>query len=80
MNEEYKHLSNSAKVVQDALLEKGQTFKVVELSSGTRTAKEAADALGCEIGQIVKSLIFRTITTNQPVLILASGINRVNEK
>lgn len=79
MKEEYNHLSNSAKLVQEALLRKGQPFKVVELSSATRTAKEAADTLGCEIAQIVKSLIFRTMTTNQPILILASGINRVNE-
>lgn len=73
------YLSNSAKVVQEALLKKGLMLKVVELSSGTRTAKEAADTLGCEIAQIVKSLVFRTIKTNQPILILASGINRVNE-
>lgn len=73
-------LSKSAQSVQDALGKKGVTFKVVELPSSTRTAQEAADTIGCEVAQIVKSLIFRTKETNKPILVLASGINRVNEK
>lgn len=73
-------LSKSAQSVQDALTQKGVKFKVVELSASTRTAQEAADTIGCEVAQIVKSLIFRTKETNKPILVLASGINRVNEK
>ncbi|WP_197513073.1 YbaK/EbsC family protein [Acidihalobacter aeolianus] len=44
----------------------------------TRTAHEAADAIGCEIGQIAKSLIFRDAANDPPVLIVASGANRVD--
>ncbi|BCA96395.1 cys-tRNA(pro)/cys-tRNA(cys) deacylase [Legionella antarctica] len=77
---EFKNLRKSAKAVQDALSKKGLAFKVIELSSSTRTANDAAATLGCDVAQIVKSLLFRSKKTNQPILILASGINRVNEK
>lgn len=80
MSQTNNTLSKSAQSVQDVLAEKGMKFKVVELSASTRTANDAAAALGCEVAQIVKSLIFRTQETNKPILILASGINRVNEK
>ena len=75
-----KVLSKNAKTVQDALFQKGLSFEVVELSSSTRTANDAAATIGCEVAQIIKSLLFRSGKTNQPILILASGINRVNEK
>lgn len=73
-------LSKSAQIVQDALEEKGLEFNVVELSESTRTAENAARSIGCTVGQIVKSLIFITKDTHMPVLVLASGPNRVNEK
>lgn len=73
-------LSKSAQNVQDALSKKGIQTQVVELPSSTRTAEEAAKTIGCEVAQIVKSLIFRTKETSKPILVLASGINRVNEK
>jgi prolyl-tRNA editing enzyme YbaK/EbsC (Cys-tRNA(Pro) deacylase) len=79
MNKDDKNLSKSANVVQEALLKKGFELKVVELPSSTRTAKEAAETLGCTVDQIVKSLLFCSEKTNQPVLVLASGTNRVNE-
>lgn len=72
-------LSKSAQLVQNALSDKELSFGVRELSSSARTAKEAADALSCDVAQIVKSLIFRTDLTSQPILVLASGSNRVNE-
>lgn len=75
-----KNLSASAQRVQDVLSKKGLSFKVIELSSSARTAQEAADAIGCTVAQIVKSLIFRTKETGRPILVLASGVNRVNEK
>lgn len=75
-----KALSKSAKTVQEALSQKGLSFEVVELSSSTRTANDAAATIGCEVVQIIKSLLFRSGKANQPVLILASGLNRVNEK
>jgi prolyl-tRNA editing enzyme YbaK/EbsC (Cys-tRNA(Pro) deacylase) len=75
-----KSLAKSAQSIQAALAKKGLECKVVELSDSTRTAQDAASSIGCEVSQIIKSLIFKTKTTHKPVLILASGPNRVNEK
>ncbi|HET9221689.1 MAG TPA: YbaK/EbsC family protein [Roseiflexaceae bacterium] len=73
-------LSASAQRVQDALTALGLPCRVVELPGSTRTAQEAADAVGCTVGQIVKSLIFRGARTDTPILVLASGANRVDER
>jgi prolyl-tRNA editing enzyme YbaK/EbsC (Cys-tRNA(Pro) deacylase) len=73
-------LSPSAKKVQDALQSLGMTLHVVELPASTRTAVEAAQAVGCQLGQIVKSLIFKAKRSERPILVIASGSNRVNEK
>ena len=75
-----KPLHSSAQRVQEALNAYGVACQVVELPDSTRSAQEAADAIGCEVGQIVKSLIFRGKQTGTPILVLASGMNRVNEK
>ena len=53
---------------------------MIEHAESTRTAQEAADRAGCELAQIVKSLIFRGKTSNKPILVLTSGANRVDEK
>lgn len=72
-------LSSSAQRVQDALAALGfGAFTVVELPDSTRTAVEAAQAIGCTVEQIVKSLVFKGRQTDQPVLVVASGPNRVN--
>ena len=73
-------LSASAQKVQAALAAAGVDCQVVELPDSTRSAQEAAQAIGCQVEQIVKSLVFRTRQTGRPVLVLASGPNRVNEK
>lgn len=73
-------LSESAQKVQDALNRHGMTCQVMELPGSTRTAQEAAQAIGCRVEQIAKSLVFQGKTTNRPVLVVASGVNRVNEK
>ena len=80
MSDENKILSKSAQGIQQALVEKGLAFKVIELSASTRTAIDAANTIGCDVAQIMKSLLFSTTKTKQPVLVLASGINRFNEK
>ncbi len=72
-------LKNSARKVQDALDEAGLACEVIEMPKTTRTAREAAAAAGCSVGQIVKSLIFRGTRTQKPYLVMASGANRVNE-
>jgi len=73
-------LKKSAEKVQDALNEFGLELNVVEFPKSTRTAQEAADTIGCTVGQIAKSLIFKGKASQKPILIIASGINRVNEK
>jgi len=75
-----KPLSASAKKVQDALTTLGLTLSVVELPASTRTAVEAAQAVGCQLGQIVKSLVFKGKRSERPILVIASGTNRVNER
>jgi prolyl-tRNA editing enzyme YbaK/EbsC (Cys-tRNA(Pro) deacylase) len=72
-------LSPSAQKVQDALAALGfGTRQVVELPDSTRTSAEAAAAIGCTVAQIAKSLVFKGRQTGQPILIIASGVNRVN--
>ncbi|GFO54862.1 prolyl-tRNA editing protein [Geomonas sp. Red276] len=70
-------LSKSAQKVQDALTALGLSCQVEERSSSTRSADEAAQVVGCDVGQIVKSLLFRGEVTGQPLFVLASGRNRV---
>ncbi len=72
-------LSTSARRVQDALAALGLECRVITLPASTRTAPEAAAAVGCSVGQIVKSLLFRTAESNQPIFVVASGANRVDE-
>src|SRR3990172_1329854 len=72
-------LSASAQIVQVALLELGFSLQVVELPASTRTAVEAAQAVGCQVGQIVKSLVFRALKSDRPILVATSGGNQVNE-
>ncbi|MCB0044429.1 MAG: YbaK/EbsC family protein [Caldilineaceae bacterium] len=73
-------LSNSAQRVQEFLREQGFDFTVRELPGSTRTAQEAAESIGCTVAQIAKSLIFRDEANDQPVLVVASGVNRVDVK
>jgi prolyl-tRNA editing enzyme YbaK/EbsC (Cys-tRNA(Pro) deacylase) len=73
-------LQSSAQKVQEALTALGLSYQVVELPAGTRTVQDAAQAIGCTVAQIVKSLVFRGIRTGKPILVLASGANRVSEK
>ena len=73
------HLKRSAQLVQDALRAKGLSCEVKELPDTTRSAKEAAKAIGCEVEEIAKSLVFRNIDEDVPVLVIASGPNRVDE-
>ncbi len=73
-------LSPTAQKVQDLLAERGFVCSVIEFSESTRTAQEAADRAGCQLGQITKSLIFKGTQSGKPILVLTSGANRVNEK
>lgn len=70
----------SVKKVQHTLKSLGFSDEIVVFPDSTRTAIEAAQAVGCSLGQIVKSLVFRGAQSHKPVLALVSGANRVNEK
>jgi len=74
-----KPLSPSAQKVQEAVHSLGFEIKIIEFQESTRTSAEAASRVGCQIGQIVKSLIFRGQVSGKPVLVLTSGANRVDE-
>jgi len=71
-------LSDSASRVQGFLSERGFVFEVKELPGSTRTAQEAADSIGCAVAQIAKSLVFREKESDIPILVIASGSNRVD--
>jgi prolyl-tRNA editing enzyme YbaK/EbsC (Cys-tRNA(Pro) deacylase) len=73
-------LSSSAQKIQDQIKALGYDYMVIEHAESTRTAQEAADRAGCELGQIVKSLIFKGTESGKPILVLTSGTNRVDEK
>jgi prolyl-tRNA editing enzyme YbaK/EbsC (Cys-tRNA(Pro) deacylase) len=73
-------LSPSVQKVQDAIRSLGFSIEVVELEATTRTSADAAQAVGCKVEQIAKSLVFQTKVTHRPILVIASGSNRVNEK
>jgi prolyl-tRNA editing enzyme YbaK/EbsC (Cys-tRNA(Pro) deacylase) len=72
-------LSASARKVQEALTRAGFAHTVIELAHPVRSAQAAADAVGCQVAQIAKSIVFRAASSGRPVLVIASGANRVNE-
>jgi prolyl-tRNA editing enzyme YbaK/EbsC (Cys-tRNA(Pro) deacylase) len=80
MTEASGALPASAQKVQDEARSLGLAVTVIEMAASTRTAEDAAAACGCEVAQIVKSLIFRGETSGKPYLMLVSGTNRLNEK
>jgi prolyl-tRNA editing enzyme YbaK/EbsC (Cys-tRNA(Pro) deacylase) len=72
-------LPPSAQRVQQALADAGSQAKVIVLTVSTRTAEDAAAAVGCAVGQIVKSLIFMD-ANGAPVYVAVSGQNRLDEQ
>ena len=74
-----KPLSTSAQRVQDALAAAGVDSVIVEYDVPARTSADAAKVLGCDVAQIAKSLVFRS-ASGRPVLVIASGANRVDER
>lgn len=72
-------VSASIARVQTALAAHGLEYRVTEFTHSTRTAQHAADAIGCLVAQIAKSIVFRTVCAQQPVLVIASGANRIDE-
>ena len=64
--------------VRQALAAAGLRSEIVELPGAARTARAAAEFLGCEVGQIANSLIFRAETSDSAVLVMSSGARRVD--
>ncbi|MDA1330133.1 MAG: YbaK/EbsC family protein [Chloroflexi bacterium] len=63
---------------QEEINARGIDTRVFEFDETTRTAQDAANAIGCEVGQIVKSLVFQGANSGKAILILISGANRVD--
>ena len=74
------NLPAAAKRVADHVAALGLDARIVAMPASTRTAEEAAEACGCNVGQIIKSMIFQGKQSETPYLILVSGQNQVNEK
>ena len=74
-----EQLSRGSARFAEELRRLGVTSDVKEMPESTRSAAEAAAALGCNVAQIVKSLIFRSVVADEAVLGLASGADRVDE-
>ncbi len=68
--------SDGAMRVQSVL---GEAFRVLEFEDSTHSSAEAAAAVGCDLARIAKSMLFKT-ADGRPVLVVASGANRVDEK
>ena len=74
------NLNASVRKVEKALKAHGLECQVLNMKETTRSAQDAANSLGCRVEQIVKSLVFMTKKTKKPILVIASGANRVNTK
>jgi prolyl-tRNA editing enzyme YbaK/EbsC (Cys-tRNA(Pro) deacylase) len=70
--------SRAVERVRSALGSLGLAAEIIELSGAARTARAAAEFLGCEVGQIANSLVFRAEMTGSAVLVMSSGGRRVD--
>ncbi len=69
-------MAGSVDRVRQALTASGHADAIVTFPASTRTAADAAAAVGCEVAQIAKSILFRA--GERPVLVVASGVNRID--
>jgi prolyl-tRNA editing enzyme YbaK/EbsC (Cys-tRNA(Pro) deacylase) len=70
-------MHRTAVKVAERLALRGLSVQIRELPDSTRTAKEAATACGCDVGQIVKSLVF--VVDDVPTMVLCAGDRRVEQ-
>ncbi|MDO8650752.1 MAG: YbaK/EbsC family protein [Undibacterium sp.] len=73
-------LPESARRVAALLLAMGHPTSIVMLRATGKTSAEAAAGLGCSVAEIAKSIVFRRLSDNAAVMVVASGINRVDEQ
>jgi prolyl-tRNA editing enzyme YbaK/EbsC (Cys-tRNA(Pro) deacylase) len=76
MSKDSKH---SSQRIQDFLQNCDLEIKVIEFKELMRTSKETAEVIGCEVGQIAKTLIFKSKKTEKPICVILSGKNRLDE-
>ena len=72
-------LNDAVRRVREALEQGAYGARLVTFEASARSAVEAAAAIGCEVAQIAKSIVFQGAESGLPVLVVASGINRVDE-
>ena len=77
---ELKSLPQGVQQVSAVLQARGHAFAPRMLEEAARTAQQAADALGVALGQIAKSIVFRRVADNAPVLVVTSGDRRVDQR
>ncbi|GAB2905778.1 YbaK/EbsC family protein [Paraburkholderia jirisanensis] len=77
---DFDALPDSARRVAQLLRERGHAGHIVMLPETGKTSAEAAAGLGCSVAQIAKSILFRRRDDDAPVLVVASGANRVDEQ
>jgi prolyl-tRNA editing enzyme YbaK/EbsC (Cys-tRNA(Pro) deacylase) len=80
MTDNLNSLPDSARRVALLLAERGHPKSIVMLAETGKTSAEAAAGLGCSVAQIAKSILFRRKHDDAPILVIASGVNRVDEK
>lgn len=73
-----KPLGAAAQRIQDLLAARGLPHQVIEFEQTTRSAADAAAAIGCTVAQIAKSIVFKAVS-GVPVIVIASGPNRIDE-
>lgn len=73
-------MNHQTKKIKSFLEKFGIESEIKEFSETTKTAADAARALNCDLGQIAKSIVFKGIFSAKPVLVIASGKNRIGEK
>ncbi len=71
-------MSKSLKRVSQALRDAGLDVTPIEMGAETRTAQQAADAAGCHLDQIAKSIIFAGQTSGKAILFITAGGNQVD--
>jgi Cys-tRNA(Pro) deacylase len=78
MESENNFMHPTAQRVAEAARALGLDITIKEFEASTRTAQDAAEAIGCTVAQIVKSLLFEL--DGRPTIVLVSGSNRLDEK
>jgi prolyl-tRNA editing enzyme YbaK/EbsC (Cys-tRNA(Pro) deacylase) len=74
------NLPDTAQRVADLLDAMGHDRPVIMLPETGKTSAEAAAGLGCSVTEIAKSIVFRRLSDDAPVMVIASGANRVDER